>query len=124
MRRGDTGFVTVPAVIPELQARRRRLLPLALVARLEAFPRSLIERAGGSLVVQYRDRILPLIPLRTVLESGRAEAIEIPDPVDVIVFDPARNSEPSKRSTKTPVPLIVPRNVRAPASVHNDLFVA
>lgn len=64
----------------------RLAVPLSLVARLEVFPRSLVERAGGSLVVQYRDRILPLIPLRTVLESGRAENIEIPDPVDVIVF--------------------------------------
>jgi two-component system chemotaxis sensor kinase CheA len=65
----------------------RLAVPLSLVARLEAFPRSMVERAGGNLVVQYRDRILPLIPLRTVLETGRAEAIDVPDPVDVIVFN-------------------------------------
>ena len=48
----------------------RLAVPLSLVARLEEFPRSSIEYAGGCQVVQYRNRILPLVPLRDVLESA------------------------------------------------------
>ena len=52
----------------------RLAVPLSLVARLEEFPQSSIEHAGGCQVVQYRNRILPLIPLRDVLESGAPDA--------------------------------------------------
>ena len=38
----------------------RMAIPLSLVARLEEFPRSILERAGTQDVVQYRDEILPL----------------------------------------------------------------
>ena len=38
----------------------RMAIPLSLVARLEEFPRSALERAGTQDVVQYRDEILPL----------------------------------------------------------------
>ena len=48
----------------------RLAVPLSLVARLEEFPRSAIEHAGGAQVVQYRNRILPLVSLRTVLEPN------------------------------------------------------
>ena len=48
----------------------RLAVPLSLVARLEEFPLSSIELAGGCQVVQYRNRILPLVPLRDVLESS------------------------------------------------------
>lgn len=90
---------------PATESERQRLLlfragsfdrlavPLSLVARLEEFPRSSVERAGGCQVVQYRDRILPLIPLREVLESGAADPgglsapVEAADPVQVIVFN-------------------------------------
>jgi two-component system, chemotaxis family, sensor kinase CheA len=42
-------------------------IPLSLVARLEEFPFSMLERMGGSYVVQYRDEILPLIDVAQVL---------------------------------------------------------
>jgi len=64
----------------------RLAVPLSLVARLEEFPRNSIERAGGCQVVQYRNRILPLVPLRAVLESGTPDS-ETADPVQVIVFN-------------------------------------
>jgi two-component system chemotaxis sensor kinase CheA len=64
----------------------RLAIPLSLVARLEEFPRSSLERASGRQVVQYRERILPLIPLRTVLEPDSAEVGETADPAQVIVF--------------------------------------
>jgi len=65
----------------------RLAVPLSLVARLEEFPQSSIEHAGGCQVVQYRNRILPLIPLRDVLESGAHDQGEAADPVQVIVFN-------------------------------------
>jgi len=65
----------------------RLAVPLSLVARLEEFSQSAIERAGGGQVVQYRNRILPLISLRAVLESGAPEQGQTTDPVQVIVFN-------------------------------------
>jgi two-component system chemotaxis sensor kinase CheA len=65
----------------------RLAVPLSLVARLEEFPRSLIESAGGCQVVQYRNRILPLVPLSNVLESAGREGEQAADPVQVIVFN-------------------------------------
>jgi two-component system, chemotaxis family, sensor kinase CheA len=65
----------------------RLAVPLSLVARLEEFPRSVIEHAGGCEVVQYRNRILPLLPLGTVLDSGARDQNLAADPVEVIVFN-------------------------------------
>jgi two-component system, chemotaxis family, sensor kinase CheA len=65
----------------------RLAIPLSLVARLEEFPLSSLEHAGGRQVVQYRDRILPLIPLRVVLEAEAAGVGPAADPVQVIVFN-------------------------------------
>ena len=65
----------------------RLAVPLSLVARLEEFPRSSIERAGGREVVQYRNRILPLVSLQTVLESAGPAEAEVPDPLQVVVFN-------------------------------------
>lgn len=65
----------------------RLAVPLSLVARLEEFPQSAIEHAGGGQVVQYRDRILPLVSLRAVLESGASDEGVFADPVQVVVFN-------------------------------------
>ena len=62
----------------------RMAVPLSLVARLEEFPASRVERAGGKLVVQYRERILPLTSLAGVL--GGAPDADMHDPAQVIVF--------------------------------------
>jgi two-component system, chemotaxis family, sensor kinase CheA len=51
----------------------RMAIPLALVARLEEFPRSAIERVGSQEVVQYRDEIMPLIDVTRVLKRRRPE---------------------------------------------------
>jgi two-component system chemotaxis sensor kinase CheA len=68
-------------------AHERIAIPLSLVGRLEEFPRSLVERAGDAMVVQYRNRILPLVVLRTLLDGSGAQDISVGDPVPVIVFD-------------------------------------
>jgi two-component system chemotaxis sensor kinase CheA len=65
----------------------RLAVPLSLVARLEEFPQSKVERAGGRMVVQHRGRILPLAPLGPILENGSRDTAGTRDPVQVIVFD-------------------------------------
>lgn len=51
----------------------RMAIPLSMVARLEEFPRSQVERSGAHEVVQYRGQILPLVRVsdyvRTVAEA-------------------------------------------------------
>ncbi len=61
----------------------RLAVPLGLVARLEEFPASKLERSGEQQVVQYRNQILPLIRLAAVLGMPPPEQR---DPVQVIVF--------------------------------------
>src|SRR5262249_33738894 len=58
----------------------RLAVPLSLVARLEEFPQSAIEHAGGGQVVQYRNRILPLVSLRTILDCGPGSDERLGDP--------------------------------------------
>ena len=70
----------------------RLAVPLSLVARLEEFPQSSIEHAGGGQVVQYRNRILPLVSLRAVLEGGTPDHNQTADPVQVIVFNDGERS--------------------------------
>ncbi|MGB8650544.1 MAG: chemotaxis protein CheA [Mycobacteriales bacterium] len=52
---------TESMVVLRVGAEARVALPLALVARLEEFPRSALERGGGQDVVQYRGQIMPLV---------------------------------------------------------------
>lgn len=70
----------------------RLALPLSLVARLEEFPQSSIEHASGGRVVQYRDRILPLVPLESVLDYGAEDSGLAADPVQVVVFNDGTRS--------------------------------
>jgi len=70
----------------------RVAIPLSLVARLEEFPRSAIERVGGGEVVQYRNHILPLVSLRSILEPGSSEPVKSQDLVQVVVFNFGKHS--------------------------------
>ena len=63
----------------------RIAVPLALVSRLEEFKRSQVEHAAGCQVVRYRDQILPLVDLASLLGSGSSD--ESNDPLQVVVFD-------------------------------------
>jgi two-component system chemotaxis sensor kinase CheA len=65
----------------------RLAVPLSLVARLEEFRPSVIEHAAGGKVVQYRDRVLPLVSLRSLLEPGLPDIDPPPDVVQVVVFN-------------------------------------
>ncbi len=70
----------------------RLAIPLSLVARLEEFPRSAIEHAGGGQVIQYRGRILSLVSLRAVLAPGDLDSVPPPNPVQVVVFNDGEHS--------------------------------
>src|SRR5205823_3745383 len=63
---------------------RRMAVPLSLVARLEEFPAAAVERTASREVVQYRDRILPLVRLDQVFPGGPDAAPQ--GPLQVLVF--------------------------------------
>jgi len=67
----------------------RIAVPLGLVSRLEEFKRSQVEHAAGCQVVRYRDQILPLVDLASLLGSGCSD--ESHDPLQVVVFDDGRH---------------------------------
>ncbi|HZZ78363.1 MAG TPA: chemotaxis protein CheA [Gemmataceae bacterium] len=60
---------------------RRAAIPLSMVARLEKIPVKDVEWADGQEVVQYRNRILPLIRVSKVLDvdagDDRAETMQV-----------------------------------------------
>jgi two-component system chemotaxis sensor kinase CheA len=64
-------------------------VPLALVARIEEFPRERLERAGNSNVVQYRGEVLPLIDLAGA--AGVASAADS-SAISVIVYSEGSRS--------------------------------
>jgi two-component system chemotaxis sensor kinase CheA len=64
----------------------RMAIPLSMVARLEEFPRTEVERSGSQEVVQYRGQILPLIRVADHLASGAAPGLETQDPMQVVVY--------------------------------------
>lgn len=61
-------------------------VPLSLVARLEEFSPDMLEQTGERIVVQYRDDLLPLMPVHG--HEGRATR----DPQPVIVFSEGQRS--------------------------------
>jgi len=52
----------------------RMAMPLSRVWRLEVFPQSRVEKAGERDVVQYRDQIMPLVPIFRLLGDPAVEA--------------------------------------------------
>ncbi|MBV9225106.1 MAG: chemotaxis protein CheW [Acidobacteriaceae bacterium] len=71
---------------------RRIAVPLSLVARLEKFSKTQIESASGKYVLQYRDRILPVIFLEAVLKNQEPNFDGVPESVQVIVFSNGERS--------------------------------
>lgn len=65
----------------DLGADQRVAVPLRLVARLEEIPREKIEREGSIEVTQYREEIMPLLDLATLIGAGgggRGESEVVP----------------------------------------------
>jgi two-component system chemotaxis sensor kinase CheA len=62
-------------------------IPLSLVARLEEFPRSVIERAGNQEVMQYREQIIPLVRLSGIIPAtSDAEMLANTGSIQVVVY--------------------------------------
>jgi two-component system chemotaxis sensor kinase CheA len=84
-------------------------VPLAMVSRLEEFPKSRVEHAGGHPVIQYRGKILPLVDLAARLgfapsataggdgvvrvivhtDAGRSVGFVVDDILDIVETDVA-----------------------------------
>jgi two-component system chemotaxis sensor kinase CheA len=58
----------------QVKGGQRMAIPLSVVARLEEFPRTSLEIAGGQAMVQYRGQIMPIINVASMLGDGRAKA--------------------------------------------------
>jgi two-component system chemotaxis sensor kinase CheA len=77
---------TTSLLLFESQPGTMMAVPLSLVARLEEFPRSAIERTGDRLVVQYRGNLLPLLAIEGACHSSER------DPQPVVVFSEGAHS--------------------------------
>ncbi len=93
---------TQALVVLRVGADTRVALPLSQVARLEEFPRGLVERSGGRDVVQYRGQIMPLVSVARALgvppdpalpellqvvvhqEDGRTVGLVVSEIVDIV----------------------------------------
>ena len=64
----------------------RLSVPLSLVDRLEEFAKSTVEFAAGRPVLHYRDQILPLVSLGSLLDANSEDKAMQQDPLQVIVF--------------------------------------
>lgn len=71
---------------------RRLALTLTPVSRLEEFPLSSIECAGGAHAVQYRGKILPLLALASLLDPAAGIQQKLSDPTQVVVLHGANRS--------------------------------
>jgi two-component system chemotaxis sensor kinase CheA len=78
-----------PLLLFRVGSGERMAIPLNVVARLEEFQRTSIERSGGRDVVQYRNAIMPLLNLAEFFGVDREAAADVQH---VIVFrDSARS---------------------------------
>jgi chemotaxis protein histidine kinase CheA len=65
----------------------RVAIPLSLVARLEEFPRTVIEHSGTQEVMQYRGQIIPLVRLSQVIpQASDAEMLANAGSIQVVVY--------------------------------------
>ena len=72
----------IPLLVFRAGGNQPKAVPLALVARLEEIPVEEIETADGSLMVQYRGRLMPLVKLDQSYElkgSGRQPVLVFSD---------------------------------------------
>ncbi|WNM27428.1 chemotaxis protein CheA [Demequina capsici] len=65
-QRGDTEQMLVVSI----GEGRQIAMPLGAVTRLERLPADVLETVGGATVMQYRDRITPVVDLAQMLGSG------------------------------------------------------
>ena len=72
---------------------RRVAIPLSMVARLEEFPRTVIERAGTHEVMQYRGQIIPLVRLSEIIPSPNdPEMLANASSIQVVIYSEGRHT--------------------------------
>jgi len=65
----------------------RLAIPLSMVARLEEFPRTVVERAGSQEVMQYRGQIIPLVRLSEIIPADHdPEMMANAGSIQVVVY--------------------------------------
>jgi two-component system chemotaxis sensor kinase CheA len=71
----------------------RVAIPLSMVARLEEFPSTVVERAGAQEVMQYRGQIMPLVRLSEIIPSARdAEMLAEAGSIQVVVYSEGKRA--------------------------------
>ncbi|MGO9085792.1 MAG: chemotaxis protein CheA [Terriglobales bacterium] len=71
----------------------RVAIPLSIVARLEEFPRSVVERAGAQEVMQYRGQIMPLVRLSEIIPATRdADMLSNAGSIQVVVYSEGKRT--------------------------------
>jgi len=99
-------------------AQGRVAIPLPLVARLEEFPVSAVEKSSGHEVAQYRGEIMPLIRLSQVLGESPGES-ETKQNVQVVVY---RGHGRSVGLVVEQIADIVEEHVRVGSNVQSGYF--
>ena len=65
----------------------RVAIPLSMVARLEEFPRTVIEHAGTQEVMQYRGQIIPMVRLSQIIPATTdADMLANASSIQVVVY--------------------------------------
>jgi len=80
-------------VLAENGLEGRVAIPLSIVARLEEFPRTVVERAGAQEVMQYRGQIIPLVRLSEIIPATRdAEMLAHGGSIQVVVYSEGKRT--------------------------------
>lgn len=87
---GADGAQTETLLVVGVGGRRRMAIHLSAVNRLEEFDEAELERAGGTEVVQYRGRILPLIRVGSLVDGPLESSGS--DRLQVVVHDDGRET--------------------------------
>ena len=64
----------------------RVAIPVPMVARLEEMPKTILENAGGEEVVQYREKILPVVRLSSILATCGYQSSDEGDSFQMVVI--------------------------------------
>ncbi|HEY3973694.1 MAG TPA: chemotaxis protein CheA [Candidatus Sulfotelmatobacter sp.] len=71
----------------------RVAIPLSMVARLEEFPKSVVELAAAQEVMQYRGQIVPLVRLSQIFPSSSEAEMQEPDrSIQVVVYSEGKHT--------------------------------
>jgi two-component system, chemotaxis family, sensor kinase CheA len=85
--RKEHGGDTHTLLLAENGLEGRVAIPLSVVARLEEFPRTVVERAGEQEVMQYRGQIIPLLRLSQLVPTANdPDATDGSGSIQVVVY--------------------------------------